>query len=38
MAEACKKRFAYGIVLYDNTDFVPFDDRSAAVPLSSLWG
>ncbi len=38
LAEACKDRFAYGVVLYDSTDLVPFGDRLAAVPLSSLWG
>ncbi len=37
LAEACKERFAYGIVLYDGTDVVPFGDRLAAVPLSCLW-
>jgi uncharacterized protein len=38
LADACKERFAYGIVLYDNTDLVPFGDRLAAAPLSCLWG
>ncbi|EXL01430.1 ATP-binding protein [Aquamicrobium defluvii] len=38
LAEACGKRFASGIVLYDSTDFVPFGDRLAAAPLSALWG
>ena len=38
LAEACKDRFAYGIVLYDSTDFVPFGDKLAAAPLSCLWG
>lgn len=38
LAEACTNRFAYGIVLYDSTDLVPFGDRLAAAPLSSLWG
>ncbi|WP_157017104.1 ATP-binding protein [Mesorhizobium xinjiangense] len=37
LAEACKDRFAYGVVLYDSTDFVPFGDRLAAAPLSCLW-
>ena len=37
LAAACGKRFAYGIVLYDSADFVPFGDRLAAVPLSCLW-
>ena len=38
LAEACKERFAYGVVLYDSTDLVPFGDRLAAAPLSCLWG
>ncbi len=37
LAEACKDRFAYGVVLYDSTDFVPFGDKLAAAPLSCLW-
>jgi uncharacterized protein len=37
LAEACKDRFAYGVVLYDSTELVPFGDRLAAAPLSSLW-
>jgi hypothetical protein len=38
LAEACGKRFAFGVVLYDSTDVVPFGDRLAAAPLSCLWG
>ncbi len=38
LAEACKKRFAYGVVLYDSADLVPFGERLAAAPLSCLWG
>ena len=38
LAEACGDRFAFGVVLYDSADVVPFGDRLAAVPLSSLWG
>jgi len=38
LAEATGARFAYGAVLYDGTDVVPFGDRLAAVPLSALWG
>ncbi len=30
LAEACQDRFAYGVVLYDSTDFMPFGDRLAA--------
>ena len=37
LALARQHRFAYGVVLYDGTDVVPFGDRLAAVPLSSLW-
>lgn len=37
LAEACQDRFAFGVVLYDSTDAVPFGRRLAAVPLSSLW-
>lgn len=38
LAEAAGSRFAYGVVLYDSTDNVPFGDRLAAAPLSCLWG
>jgi len=38
LAEACKDRLAYGVVLYDSTDLVPFGDGLAAAPLSALWG
>jgi uncharacterized protein len=37
LAEACGDRFVFGVVLYDSTDVVPFGDRLAAAPLSSLW-
>ncbi|HQT75318.1 MAG TPA: ATP-binding protein [Acidiphilium sp.] len=37
LAETCGNRFAFGVVLYDSTDVVPFGDRLAAAPLSSLW-
>ncbi len=37
LAEACADRFAFGVVLYDGTDVVPFGDRLAAAPLSCLW-
>ena len=37
LAEACGERFAYGVVLYDGTEFVPFAGRMAAAPLSCLW-
>lgn len=37
LAEAAGKRFAFGVVLYDSTDVVPFGDGLAAAPLSSLW-
>lgn len=38
LAEASKERFAYGVVLYDSADLVPFGDRLSAAPLSCLWG
>ena len=31
------ERFACGVVPHDGTDFVPFGDRMAAVPVSCLW-
>ena len=37
LAEACGDRFAFGAVLYDNMDVVPFGDRLVAAPLSCLW-
>ena len=37
LAEACGDRFAFGTVLYDSADVVPFGDKLAAAPLSSLW-
>lgn len=36
LAEVCKERFAYGVVLYDGTDLVPFGDKLSAAPLSCL--
>lgn len=38
LAEACADRFAFGVVLYDGTDVVPFGDKLVAAPLSCLWG
>ena len=38
LAEACRDRFAYGVVLYDSGDLVPFGEKLAAAPLPSLWG
>ena len=37
LAGLCGDRFAFGAVLYDNTDVVPFGDRLVAAPLSCLW-
>jgi uncharacterized protein len=37
LANVCGERFAYGVVLYDSTDLVPFGDKLAAVPLAALW-
>jgi len=38
LAQAVGNRFAFGAVLYDNEQVVPFGERLAAAPLSSLWG
>ncbi len=35
--DASAGRFAFGVVLYDGTDIVPFGDKLAATPLSALW-
>jgi uncharacterized protein len=37
LAEVSGDRFAFGVVLYDGSEVVPFGDRLAAVPLSCLW-
>ncbi len=37
LAKACGDRFAFGVVLYDSPDVVPFGNRLAAAPLSSPW-
>jgi predicted AAA+ superfamily ATPase len=37
LAKASGDRFAFGVVLYDSTDVVPFGERLAAAPLSCLW-
>ena len=37
LAEACKERFACGVVLHDSADFVPVGDNMAAMPVSCLW-
>lgn len=37
LAEACGEKFAFGIVLYDSADVVPFGEKFAAAPLSCLW-
>jgi hypothetical protein len=37
LAAACGDRFAFGAVLYDSGDIVPFGEKLAAAPLSSLW-
>ncbi len=38
LAATCRDRFAFGAVLYDGADLVPFGERLAAVPLAALWG
>ncbi len=37
LSEVCGDRFAFGAVLYDGEDIIPFGDRLAAVPISCLW-
>lgn len=37
LADATKKRFVYGVVLYDGDTIVPFGEKLAAAPLSCLW-
>ena len=37
LAAACGDKFAMGVVLYDHDRIVPFGDRMAAVPISTLW-
>lgn len=37
LAEACRDKFAFGAVLYDSADLIPFDKKLAAVPISCLW-
>ncbi len=37
LSKACGDRFAFGVVLYDSADIVPFGDRLAATPICSLW-
>jgi uncharacterized protein len=34
----CKDRFAFGVMLYDSAEFVPFSDKLAGAPAPSLWG
>jgi uncharacterized protein len=37
LMEACGKKFAFGIVLYDGDTVVPFGQGAAAAPISCLW-
>ena len=37
LAEPCGDRFAFGVVLYDNTDVVPFWRPAGGGALSCLW-
>ncbi len=38
LREACGKRFALGLVLYDHDTVTPFGERMFAAPISTLWG
>ncbi len=37
LEEACREKFAFGVVLYDSGDRVSFGEKLAAAPLSCLW-
>ena len=37
LASATRDSFALGLVLYDHDHVVPFGERMAAAPLSTLW-
>lgn len=37
LAETCRNKFAFGVVLYDSSEIVPFGERLAAAPVSCLW-
>ena len=37
LSEICKDKFAFGAVLYDSANCIPFGDKLAAVPISCLW-
>ena len=37
LAAACGDNFAMGVILYDHDRIVPFGDRMAAIPISTLW-
>ncbi len=37
LAQACGRRFVLGLVLYDQTNVVPFGERLFAAPISTLW-
>jgi hypothetical protein len=38
LQQACGKRFALGMVLYDHHQMVPFSEKLFAVPIAALWG
>ena len=37
LVKACAERFAYGVVLHDSANCVPFGDKLAAGSVSCLW-
>ncbi|MGY3621935.1 hypothetical protein ACVJGD_008131 [Bradyrhizobium sp. USDA 10063] len=37
-ADPFTHRFAFGVAIYDSANLVPFGDKLAGAPLSSLWG
>jgi predicted AAA+ superfamily ATPase len=38
LQQACGKRFAIGLVLYDHDQMVPFSQKLFAAPIATLWG
>lgn len=38
LAEVCGKNFKLGMVLYDETNVIPFGESLFAAPISCLWG
>ncbi len=37
LAGACGDKFAFGVVLFDSQDLIPFGEKLVAAPISCLW-